>query len=339
MQIERDKDLKRLNTLGLRVKCDWYAQPSSSDEVITLLKDKRFTSVPKLVTGSGSNILYNGDFKGLVIHPDIMEISISGKESDCIYIKAGAGIEWDNFVEWCVDRGWGGLENLSLIPGCVGASPVQNIGAYGSEVKDTIVSVEYVDIKTCEVNTLNTDDCKFGYRDSIFKHELKDRCVITFVTFKLAINPVPNISYKDVSERLSQVRNPGIADVRKAITEIRREKLPDPAVTGNAGSFFKNPVIPETDALKLREEYPSLKLFPASESYSKVPAAWLIEQCGFKGIREGNVGVHPNQALVLVAFEGATGEEILMLAQKIKRAVKTRFNIDIEMEVNVTASS
>ncbi len=339
MQIEQNKDLKRLNTLGLSVKCDWYAQPKGIDEVIALLKDKRFASLTKWVTGSGSNILFNGDFKGLVIRPDIMDISITGKEGDYIYVTSGAGVEWDSLVEWCVDRGWGGLENLSLIPGCVGASPVQNIGAYGCEVKDTIVRVEFVDMETCNVRTLRADECRFGYRDSIFKHELRGKTVITSVTFKLTLNPVPDISYKDVSERLSHIQNPNIGDVRKAIMDIRREKLPDPAITGNAGSFFKNPVIPESVAKRLSDENPSLKLFPASPSFSKIPAAWLIEQCGFKGIREGNVGVHPNQALVLVAFEGATGEEILSLAQKIKRAVKTRFNIDIEMEVNVTTSS
>ncbi|MHC1780712.1 MAG: UDP-N-acetylmuramate dehydrogenase [Bacteroidales bacterium] len=339
MQTERDKDLKRFNTLGLSVKCDWFAQPQSNEEVIAILKDPRFNSLPKLVTGSGSNILYNGDFKGLVIHPDIMEISITGKSSDHVYVRSGAGVDWDDLVEWCVDRGWGGLENLSLIPGCVGASPVQNIGAYGCEVKDTIESVEFVNMETFEVVTLSAGECRFGYRDSIFKHELKGKAIITYVTFSLTLNPLPNISYKDVNERLAQIKNPGISDVRNAIIAIRREKLPDPAITGNAGSFFKNPVIPETEALKLSLEYPSLKLFPASPSFSKIPAAWLIEQCGFKGIREGNVGVHPNQALVLVAFEGATGPEILALAQKIKRAVKTRFDIDIEMEVNVTASS
>lgn len=339
MYTERDKDLKRLNTLGLSVKCDWFAQPENVGEVISILKDERFTNLTKLVTGSGSNILYNGDFKGLVIHPGIMEISITGRDHKHVYVKCGAGVDWDTFVAWCVDRGWGGVENLSLIPGRVGASPVQNIGAYGCEVKDTIESVEYVHLETCEVKRLNVSECRFGYRDSIFKHELKGKIVITSVTFRLALNPNPDISYKDVSERLAQIKNPGIRDVREAIIAIRREKLPDPAITGNAGSFFKNPVIPDLEAQKLSSEYPSLRLYPASPSFSKIPAAWLIEQCGFKGISEGNVGVHPNQALVLVAFEGATGPEILALAQKIKRAVKTRFDIDLEMEVNVTASS
>ncbi len=328
MHIERDKDLKRLNTLGLSVRCDWYAQPSSVEEILTVLKDERFKSLPRLITGSGSNLLYSSDFKGLVIHPDIKSITITGSDENYVTVRAGAGIEWDSFVEWCVDRGWGGLENLSLIPGCVGASPVQNIGAYGSEVKDTIVNVEFIDIENFTLHTFNNEECRFGYRDSIFKQNLKGKIVISFVTFKLSLNPVADISYKDVGERLSGISNPGIYDVRKAIIEIRREKLPDPAVTGNAGSFFKNPLISEAAAKRLKEEYPELKLFPGGEGYSKIPAAWLIEQCGFKGIREGNAGVHPNQALVLVAYEGATGMEILALAQKIKRAVKSRFDID-----------
>jgi UDP-N-acetylmuramate dehydrogenase len=339
MHIERDKDLKRLNTLGLSVRSDWYAQPSSVEEIITVLKDERFKSLPRLVTGSGSNLLYSSDFKGLVIRPDIKSITITGRDENYVTVRAGAGIEWDSFVEWCVDRGWGGLENLSLIPGCVGASPVQNIGAYGSEVKDSIVNVEFIDMDNCTLHAFNNEECRFGYRDSIFKQDLKGKVVISHVTFKLSLNPVPDISYKDVGERLSDISNPGIYDVRKAIIEIRREKLPDPAVMGNAGSFFKNPLIPETAAKRLKEEYSELKLFPGGEGYSKIPAAWLIEQCGFKGIREGNAGVHPNQALVLVAYEGATGMEILTLAQKIKRAVKSRFDIDIEMEVNVIASS
>lgn len=339
MIVERDKDLKRLNTLGLSVRADWYAAPGSVNEVIELLRDTRFKTMPKLVIGSGSNTLFCGDYSGLVVNPAIMEISITEISDKSLKVKVGAGVDWDKFVEYCVDRGWGGVENLSGIPGCVGAAPVQNIGAYGSEAKDTIVWVDYIDICSSQHRRVAAQECRFGYRESIFKQELKGKTIITFVTFELALNPVVNITYADVKERLISEENPTLFDIRKAIVDIRKAKLPDPAEVGNAGSFFKNPIVEESFALKLKESNPSLKLYSSTPGYSKIPAAWLIEQCGFKGVRESNVGVHMNHALVLLAYDGATGEELLEFAQKIKRTVKARFSIDIDMEVNVIASS
>ncbi|MDP3436808.1 MAG: UDP-N-acetylmuramate dehydrogenase [Bacteroidales bacterium] len=339
MIAESDKDLKRLNTLGLSAKAAWYAAPCSVRDIKELLNDSRFAAMQKLVLGSGSNTLFSGDYNGLVIHPAIKEISITEISDTTIKLKVGAGVDWDKFVAYCVDRGWGGVENLSGIPGCVGASPVQNIGAYGSEAKDTIELVDYIDISTCEERRITAAECRFGYRDSIFKQKLKGKTIITFVTFELALNPIINTTYADVKEMLSSTENPTLFDIRKAIIDIRTAKLPDPAEIANAGSFFKNPIVEESFAEKIKESNPTLRLYPSSPGYTKIPAAWLIEQCGFKGVRESNVGVHQNHALVLLAYEGATGRELLEFAQKIKRTVKARFSIDIDMEVNVTVSS
>lgn len=334
-KVEWKRDMKRLNTLGLRVFCDWYATPENEEELRELLLSPDFSPMNKLITGSGSNLLFTDDFHGVVIHPDMKDIRISGEDEKNIYLRAGAGVDWDFLVEYTTDRGWGGLENLSLIPGCVGASPVQNIGAYGAEAKDTIESVEYLELEGAEKRVLKASDCAFGYRDSIFKGELKGKVAITYVTFRLTKTPVINIDYADVTAALSSIPSPSISDVRRAVTEIRRAKLPDPSVVGNAGSFFKNPVISLELAKSIQAENPTLKIFPAGETTCKVPAAWLIEQCGFKGTRKGNVGVHDKQALVLLAYEGARGEELIALSDEIRAAVKEKFDIDIEPEVNI----
>lgn len=337
MKIEKNKNIKSLNTLGLNVNALFYAQPETSQELKALLLNKEYRSLDKLIIGSGSNILFKENYNGLIIHPAIKEISIVKSDDNFVYVRAGAGVEWDNFVAWCTNRGWGGVENLSAIPGCVGACPIQNIGAYGSEVKDTIVSVEYMMLSTGEELIIDNASCNFAYRDSIFKKELKFKTAITFVTFKLSLYPQININYADVSKRMERIESPTLNDIRETIVEIRKQKLPDPAVVGNVGSFFKNPVVEKERALELQKENPTLRLYPTETGY-KVPAGWLIEQCGFKGARYGNVGVHPNQALVLLAFDGATGDELLNLAEKIKRSVKDRFNIDIVPEVNVITS-
>ena len=329
------ESLKTRNTLGLDVYTDWYAAPAAEEELIELFSVEELKNMERLVIGSGSNILFKGDFGGIVIHPDMVEISVEGDNEDAVLLRAGAGVEWDYLVNYTVDRGWGGLENLSLIPGCVGASPVQNIGAYGAEAADSIMSVRYFDTVKLQMVEIDGADCKFGYRDSIFKRELKGRTIITSVLFKLMKYPVINGNYADLSDSLSKIENPGIADIREIVCRIRESKLPDPKVIGNAGSFFKNPVISSEKASVLKDKYPSLKIFPVSDGLSKVPAAWLIDQCGFKGMRRGNVGVHENQALVLLAFDGAKGKELLDLADEIRTAVKERFDIDIEPEVNI----
>lgn len=335
LKVEWMRNLKGDNTLHLDSVADWYAAPESEDELAKLFSIEEFKEMNRLVTGSGSNILYSGDFNGLVIHPAMMEIETELDDDNYIHLRVGAGVDWDFFVRYAVDRGWGGLENLSLIPGCIGASPVQNIGAYGAEAADCIESVIYFDTETGEMCEIASADCKFGYRDSIFKGELRGRAIITRVIFKLAKSPVINANYADLAEELSKIENPSIADVRDAVCKIRESKLPDPKIIGNAGSFFKNPVVSSDLAESIKSEFSSIKIYPAGEGLAKLPAAWLIDQCGFKGMRKGNVGVHEKQALVLLAFEGAKGKELLELADEIKSAVKKRFNVDIEPEVNI----
>lgn len=305
---------------------------------MAILNDPKFANIDKLITGCGSNILYKSDYHGLVICPKICDIKLVDGENpprSFVFVRCGAGVEWDDFVAYCVDRGWGGVENLSYIPGKVGASPVQNIGAYGVEAKDSIYSVEYIDILSGELKVLSNRECHFGYRDSIFKHELKGRIIITHVTFKLKINPVVNMNYADVNEALKGYDKVDIGVVRACVTAIRKSKLPEPSEVGNAGSFFKNPVVESSLAESLKADNTDLKIFQAEPGFSKIPAAWLIEKCGYKGIRKGNVGVHAKQALVLLAYEEATGEELLSLAYEISSAVFSKFGIKIEPEVNI----
>jgi len=353
MQIWEKRSLKNKNTLGLDVKADFYTEPTSTEEIVAILNDPKFANIDKLITGCGSNILYKSDYHGLVICPKICDIKLVDCENPprsndelgngqneqlddkFVFVRCGAGVEWDDFVAYCVDRGWGGVENLSYIPGKVGASPVQNIGAYGVEAKDSIYSVEYIDILSGELKILFNQECRFGYRDSIFKHELKGRIIITHVTFKLKINPVVNMNYADVNEALKGYDKVDIGVVRECVTAIRKSKLPEPSEVGNAGSFFKNPVVESSLAESLKADNTDLKIFQAEPGFSKIPAAWLIEKCGYKGIRKGNVGVHAKQALVLLAYEEATGEELLSLAYEISSAVFSKFGIKIEPEVNI----
>jgi len=332
--ITENYSLKNNNTFGLDVKARYFASPASVEMARDLILDPVYGSLPKLVLGAGSNILFTDDYNGLVIKPYIKDISISGEDKEFVWLRSGAGVVWDDFVSYCVDRGWGGVENLSWIPGTVGAAPVQNIGAYGAEAGDIIDSVEYIDMKSGKLVEIRGEECHFGYRDSVFKHSLKSVAMIVYVTFRLNKKPVLNTRYADLSEYFGE-NAPSLQDVREAVIEIRKKKLPDPAVTGNAGSFFKNPVVPAEQAERLKRDNPSLKLYPAGEGYCKLPAAWLIDQCGFKGKRVGNAGVHMNQALVLLAYQGATASELLLLADEIMTTVKRRFGVDISPEVNI----
>jgi UDP-N-acetylmuramate dehydrogenase len=336
MSIEKGVSLKKYNTLGLDISANFFLISSDINEIINILNDPSYKDEKILVLGGGSNLLFKGDYQGLVIKPDFKDISIVRDFEDTLFIRCGSGVEWDFFVEYCVDRGWGGLENLSYIPGTVGASPVQNIGAYGSEVKESIVSVEYIDIRDLSYKSIDSDDIQFAYRDSIFKNELKDTAIITYVTFKLSKFPTFNVDYQDVRAHLEGVDcDLDLFVIRDAITAIRKNKLPEPSEIGNVGSFFKNPIVSSSVALELQEKYPNLIIYNLNNGLSKIPAAWLIDNCGYKGVREGNVGVHHNQALVLIAYDGATGQELINFAEKIKRSVKNRFNIDIEPEVNI----
>ncbi|MCK9304583.1 MAG: UDP-N-acetylmuramate dehydrogenase [Bacteroidales bacterium] len=333
--IIQNYSLKKHNTLGLDANARFFTTPHDENQLRKVLSENRFRNIPLLVLGSGSNILFSNDFDGLVVRLEINDISVTGDDDKSVYVRAGAGINWDNLVSFCTDRGWGGAENLSWIPGTVGASPVQNIGAYGSEVKDIIYSVEYLERESLNKVTLKGSECKFGYRDSIFKRELKSTAIITYVTFRLKKFPDLNTGYADISAYFNQRSCKSINDIREAVIAIRKDKLPDPSVTGNAGSFFKNPVVKIEKAEELKNLYPSLKIYPAGEGMCKLPAAWLIDQCGFKGKRFGNVGVHEKQPLVLLAYKGAVAAELLELSSLIIREVRGKFGIEISPEVNI----
>ena len=335
IKVQQHYPLKAHNTFGFDVKARYYAAPTNVDELKTLLSDVAFRGLPLLVLGGGSNLLFCSDFEGLVICPQFMEIAPTVLPNNEVLVSAGAGVVWDTLVAYCVNEGWGGVENLSGIPGTVGAAPVQNIGAYGVEVKDTIAEVEAMRLDTLETLRFTNADCCFGYRNSIFKQAWKNKLLITKVLFRLSTQAELKIHYGSLSELLKPLPAAGIQEVRKAVLQIRKEKLPDPAEIGNAGSFFKNPTVSTSAASALQTAYPQLTIYPAENGEVKIPAGWLIEQCGWKGKQTGCVGVHKAQALVLVNCGGGTGEEVLQLAAAIRQSVADRFNIELEMEVNV----
>lgn len=325
--------LKKYNTFGVDVTADDFFNVSTVDElkeVLLVTKDKK-----SLILGGGSNLLFTSNFNGAVIHPLIQGIEIVEEDNDSVLVKVGAGVEWDSLVEYTVSRNLGGLENLSLIPGSVGASPIQNIGAYGVEVKDHFERVEGILTSDLTTITLNKSECKFGYRDSVFKNKLKGKVVVTYVYYRLSKNHTLVTHYGNLDIELLKFGDKTIQNIRKAVIDIRNLKLPDPLKLPNAGSFFKNPIV-SIDLIKgLQQKYEHVPFYPVSESEVKLPAGWLIEQGGWKGREIGNVGVHKNQALVLVNYANATGQEILALAHDIQRSIKETFNVSLEMEVNV----
>lgn len=289
-----------------------------------------------MALGGGNNILFTRDVERTLVVPCNREIEIVAEDTESLTAKVGAGVEWDDFVEWCVGRGLWGAENLSLIPGKVGAAPVQNIGAYGAEAKDTISRVEIFRPDEGGFATLAAEECGFGYRDSIFKHALKGRAIITAADFRLSKTARPNLGYGDVVREVEARGGATLRNIREAICSIRRHKLPDTAVTGNAGSFFKNPVVDAAVAERLKAQYPEMPLYPTADgSKAKLAAGWLIDKAGLKGYSEGRVGVHSRQALVLVNLGGATGGEVIGFARKIQAKVREKFGIDMETEVNI----
>ena len=290
---------------------------------------------PWYVLGGGNNVLFTQDYPGTLLTPVAQGIRIVDEQPDCVTVEADAGVEWDDLVEWAVQHELWGLENLSLIPGKVGAAPVQNIGAYGCEAKDAIRSVEMFCTETFNTLVLNREHCAFGYRDSVFKRSLRGRVIITSVRFALSRTPRPRLEYGDLAAAVEARGGITLRNIREAVCAIRRSKLPDTAVLGNAGSFFKNPVVEAAVAERLRTDYPALPLYPAAKGRMKLAAGWLIEQAGMKGHREGCVGVHDRQALVLVNYGGATGSEVLALAHKVQEAVRAKFGVEIAAEVNV----
>lgn len=335
LKIKNNISLKNYNTFGIDAKARHFISVKTVDELISVLKLKEYPD--KFILGGGSNMLLTGNVSALVVHINIKGIEIISKRHNTVIVKANAGENWHEFVLWSLDHGFGGLENLSLIPGNVGAAPIQNIGAYGVELKDAFVSCEAVEVLTNKIISLSLKECKFGYRDSIFKRE-KGRYIITSVTFKLteSIHTL-NTSYGAIENELNSlnIQSPTIKDVSNAVISIRKSKLPDPNEIGNSGSFFKNPVINKANFNKLQLSFPDIPCYEVSDEEIKIPAGWLIEQCGFKGKRYGDAGVHIKQALVLVNYGNATGKEIMALAKKIQASVKEKFDIEIAPEVNI----
>jgi UDP-N-acetylmuramate dehydrogenase len=336
MTIQNNFSLKKYNTFGIEAKAKRFVAVNSTEDLNTILKEHQ--SEPKFILGGGSNMLLTQDIQSLVIHIDLKGKKVLKEDDDFVWVESQAGENWHEFVLWTIDQNFGGLENMSLIPGNVGTTPVQNIGAYGTEIKDTFVSCDAMTIATQEMKTFTKEDCHFGYRESIFKHEAKDQFIITSVVFKLTKrNHKINTSYGDISKELEKqnVTTPTLKDVSNAVIAIRQSKLPDPAALGNSGSFFKNPIVPKEQYEKAHALHPEMPHYVVSETEVKVPAGWLIEKAGFKGKRFGDAGIHKNQALVLVNYGNATGQEILAVSRDIQTTVLKEFGIAIEAEVNV----
>lgn len=328
--------LRHLNTFGLESFAQSFEEVESVEELIEILRNPELKNAPKFILGGGSNILLTKDIDALVIKISIGGIRKIKEDDNHIWLHVGAGEKWHDFVMYCVDHGYAGVENLSLIPGTIGAAPMQNIGAYGVEIKDVVESVETIFFDSTETRIFTKEECNFGYRESIFKHDLKGKCIITGVTFRLNKNPVYHVEYGDIQKTLQEagVDSLSIKAVSDAVINIRKSKLPDPAEIGNAGSFFKNPEIPDEQFNKLKSDHPTLPGYPASPGFVKVPAGWLIEQAGWKGYRDGAIGVHARQALVLVNYGGGSGAAIQLLSQKIQKSVSEKFGINLSAEVN-----
>lgn len=335
IEIKKDVSLKAFNTFGVDVKTGYLANANRPEKLLFTLNYASYNQLPIRILGGGSNVLFTSDFEGITIQPSIPGISIIDDQSNEVIVKVGAGVNWDSLVAWSVERNLGGIENLSMIPGSVGASPIQNIGAYGVEVKDSIVKVEGINISSRKPFELYAAECRFGYRDSIFKNELKEKVVITYVWFKLLKNPRLVTHYGNIEDMIAKIGERNVRTVREAVISIRRSKLPDPAELGNAGSFFKNPVVDTAVLESIRRKHENVPTYAVSETFVKIPAGWLIERCGWKGKRIGNCGVHKDQALIIVNYGNATGREILTLAEQIRKSVLDEFGIAIEMEVNV----
>lgn len=336
MEIQTQFSLKNYNTFGIEARAKQFVAVHSMKELKTVLEE--YPNEKKFILGGGSNMLLTQDIDALVIHIDLKGKKIIEENDDFVWIESQAGENWHEFVLWTIEQNFGGLENMSLIPGNVGTTPVQNIGAYGTEIKDTFVYCEALSIENQETKKFTKEDCNFGYRESIFKHDVKDQYIITSVVFKLTKhNHNINTSYGDIATELAKnnITTPSLKDVSNAVIAIRKSKLPDPKELGNSGSFFKNPIVLKSDFKTIQAKFPEMKFYDVSETEVKVPAGWLIEQAGFKGKRFGDAGIHKNQALVLVNYGNATGQEILAVAKNIQETVFKTFGIQIEAEVNV----
>jgi len=333
--ILRNVSLKRYNTFGLYYKADNLITIKSENEAVSILKKIDTLTKPILIIGKGSNILFTKDFRGTLLHSEIGGITIEENRPEYAILSGGSGINWDDFVEWSVINGYGGLENLSLIPGTVGATAVQNIGAYGIEVKETIEKVRAISLEDGSIREFNNEECRFEYRNSIFKNDLKGKYLITRVYYKLTTKPLLHLDYGSLGDEVRKKGDATLKNLRAAVIDIRRKKLPDPDKIGNAGSFFKNPVVSISIAEEIKRKYPLVPVYENQSGGIKLAAGWLIDQCGWKGKRIGYAGVHEKQALVLVNYGNATGKEIYLLSEEIRQSVLKKFGVNLEREVVV----
>lgn len=336
LQIKSNYSLQPLNTFGIQANAKFYLRIDSAEQLPKLVINPVYRNNEVFILGGGSNILFTDNFEGLVLHVNIQGIEKADEDDTSVLIVAGGGIVWDEFVSYAVSNNWGGIENLSAIPGTVGAAPMQNIGAYGVEVKDWIEKVEGYDFTQQQFLSFSNKECRFQYRDSLFKQKFRNRFVITRVFFRLKKAPHKLITrYGDIARQLNELPEQNIAALRELIIHIRESKLPDYRKKGNAGSFFKNPVLQHEQVLPLKKEYPDMPVFPDEKGKEKLSAAWLIDKAGCKGIQQGKAGTHPQHALVLINLGGATGSEIFRLAQQIQKTVREKFGIMLEPEVNI----
>ncbi len=337
MRVLENVSLRPYNTFGIDAVSRYFASFHSREQLETLLLDPQYATLPRLILGGGSNILLTKDFDGIILKNEIKGITSIREDADYVYVKAGAGENWHQFVMDCIAKGLGGLENLSLIPGNVGASPMQNIGAYGVEIKDVFHELEAFHLHDREVRVFDREACAFGYRESVFKHQYKDQFAILNVTYRLSKKPVFNTSYGAIEQELERMgaKELTIRNISQAVINIRSSKLPNPAEIGNAGSFFKNPEVTAETYESLKLAFPNIVAYPLANGHFKLAAGWLIEQAGWKGYRNGDAGVHERQALVLVNYGHAAGEDIVELSWKVVDSVKEKFGVVLEREVNI----
>jgi len=337
MEIKQNISLKEFNTFGFDIHARYLAHIAHEKQLTKTLAEARQNSLPLLILGGGSNILFVQDYQGLVLRNEILGKEVIREDNDYVWVRLGAGENWHQVVLWSLDNGWGGIENLSLIPGTVGAAPMQNIGAYGVEICSVFSKLEAVNLESGTQHIFSTIDCQFGYRSSVFKSSLKDQFIITRVVLKLSKKPSFNISYGAISQTLGEmnVQELNISNISEAVIRIRRSKLPDPGTIGNAGSFFKNPIISKDLLHTLKTEYTNIPSYPIEGDLIKVPAGWLIEECNWKGYRKGDIGVHNKQALVLVNYGQGKGNELVELAHDIQDSVNAKFGIQLIPEVNI----
>lgn len=337
MNILSNISLKPYNTFGIDAYGKYFVEVKSADDFFTLQKDKIYQNTERLIIGGGSNILLTQDVEALVIKNSLKGIGIVKEEGDEVYVKCSSGEVWHQFVMWCIDKGYGGLENLSLIPGCTGASPMQNIGAYGVEIKDCFYELEAIHTQTGELVKFSASDCEFGYRESVFKRKHKGQFMIVSVTFRLSKQPQFHVEYGAIKQELEKmkVQDLSIKAISQAVINIRSSKLPDPNQLGNAGSFFKNPEVSASIYQRVKSEFPDVVAYPLENGQYKLAAGWLIEQSGLKGYKTAHAGVHQLQALVLVNYGGATGKEIYDLSTHVLETVHHKFGVELEREVNI----